>query len=382
MDIRKLVPSAALLLFACPILASAATPSDCAQLSRNLRLGMSGADVKVLQILLNSDAATTIATTGPGSSGQESEYFGKKTQDAVVRFQDLHKNEVLTPANLAKGTGFVGALSRAKLVAQCKGVSIGNTKATAVPANAVVTKTAPISAKRLREQELKKTQSTSIVVPQQLEADKTLVAQDANKFVPMKITNPWMGDGKFPTPMIAMTSDTLMNPGDTFTLYGVGFTGDTPNTLHIGDKYTISNLGVDNTGIITFKVPKNVPLGRHYIWVTNAKGTGNKDQFVIVPTPGRAGPVVRLGTPSSGKVGTMVTVYGTGFATTWNDIHFPTQIISGVASVDGKSLSFKVPPPEIDDDEDISKYPDIVSTYSIVNDYGVWDDVPFTVTFK
>lgn len=59
---------------------------------RNLTIGSRGADVKNLQIFLN-DNGDALAASGPGSPGDETQYFGPLTKDALARFQaanDIH----------------------------------------------------------------------------------------------------------------------------------------------------------------------------------------------------------------------------------------------------------------------------------------------------
>lgn len=80
-----------------------------------LALGSSGPQVATLQQVLNRDSDTQIASTGPGSLGNETDYFGQLTRSAVIRFQEKYYSEILAPAGLTRGNGYVGAYTRAKL---------------------------------------------------------------------------------------------------------------------------------------------------------------------------------------------------------------------------------------------------------------------------
>ena len=71
--------------------------------TRDLKLGMEGSDVKLLQEYLNNNGFI-IAKNGAGSKGQEMEKFGPATKAALIRFQ---KAKGIKPAN-----GYFGVKTR------------------------------------------------------------------------------------------------------------------------------------------------------------------------------------------------------------------------------------------------------------------------------
>ncbi len=84
---------------------STQAPSTACNFTRNLSLGVSGADVKCLQQYLNG-AGFQVSASGAGSSGNESMYFGAKTQAAVAKWQAAN--------GVAPAVGYFGVISRAK----------------------------------------------------------------------------------------------------------------------------------------------------------------------------------------------------------------------------------------------------------------------------
>ena len=81
------------------------TPTDNVRsykFTRSLTLGSIGSDVKALQVFLNTQGFI-LASTGAGSPGNETTYFGPATKAALMKFQ---KDHGITP------TGFFGPITR------------------------------------------------------------------------------------------------------------------------------------------------------------------------------------------------------------------------------------------------------------------------------
>ena len=74
--------------------------------TRDLKVGSTGADVKALQVWLNANGYM-VASTGPGSPGNETSMFGGATRAALIKYQ---KAMGITPA-----AGYFGAKTRASL---------------------------------------------------------------------------------------------------------------------------------------------------------------------------------------------------------------------------------------------------------------------------
>jgi len=81
---------------------------------RDLELTLSGADVKALQVLLNAQGYL-LAETGVGSKGNETEYFGTLTKNALMKYQSAN--------NIAPAVGYFGPITRTQMkIAEIEGL--------------------------------------------------------------------------------------------------------------------------------------------------------------------------------------------------------------------------------------------------------------------
>ncbi|MEZ4113960.1 MAG: peptidoglycan-binding protein [Candidatus Paceibacterota bacterium] len=83
-------------------------------LTKDLWYGIKDLEVKILQKSLNK-LGFSLAETGPGSLGSETNFFGPLTRSALIKFQEKYSEKVLAPYNLDKGTGYFGEYSRSTM---------------------------------------------------------------------------------------------------------------------------------------------------------------------------------------------------------------------------------------------------------------------------
>lgn len=79
--------------------------------TRVLKLGSRGADVKALQLFLNTHGFQ-VSEKGVGSPGHEGLVYGSLTAKAVSKFQEANTGLLLAPFQLKKGTGIFGTATK------------------------------------------------------------------------------------------------------------------------------------------------------------------------------------------------------------------------------------------------------------------------------
>ncbi len=200
---------------------------------RTLSFGMTGEDVRYLQSLLNKDSRTQVVATGPGSPGQESLFFGQKTRDAVMRFQELYKYEILIPLGISTPTGIVGARTQEKLLNLIDPFKNTSTE---------------ISSGNI---------PNIISVPAINNSGTVKDLLDSFLRLPIRLFAV--------TPLSA-------RPGGEVAIQGQGFM-ESNNTVHFGDSFKVEGVSSDDTFSLKVKVPNNLPEGSYNVWVSNQKGT-------------------------------------------------------------------------------------------------------------
>ncbi len=292
-----------------------------ATFARNLFVGSSGEDVKSLQIFLNNDIRTRVSERGFGSKGSETTYFGLATKAAVVKFQELYSTDILLPAGLSHGSGFIGEITRAKL-------------------NTLVSVVSPTS-----------------ITPVPPQADTTKPAS----FLPSDVL------------YIMTPSQVSGRRGDTVTLLGGGF--ESMNTVYLDTK-AIKNIPSFSKNALSFVIPTDIGFGMYTISIENSKGKSNGMLFIITKDNPTA-PLIQAITPPTGLYGEKITITGQNFSPTGNKIISSYAIIEDVSSPDGKTLTFQVKPfpnvPELEVGVDLGQGIQLPLYFYVANENGISD---------
>ncbi|MGB2580273.1 MAG: IPT/TIG domain-containing protein [Minisyncoccia bacterium] len=247
--------------------------------ARTLSLGSRGEDVRELQKFLNIDSYTTVAVSGAGSLGNETDYYGPATKRAVIKFQEKYRNDILEPIGLSFGTGVFGSGTRVKVIAL---------KNTVTPISLV--------------------SSSSPTVP--------------NGEVIVMFPSQYSGKA-----------------GTTITISGAGFTS-TDNTIYFGEGHAVEKAKSWNGQSISFNVPA-IPRGNYSLFVKNARGESNKDSFFVVTDGVTPEPKIKRVSPSRANNNETITIKGSGFSLKGNMIRTGTSVFENVPSEDGTTLLFK-----------------------------------------
>ncbi len=295
-----------------PIVSSAA-------ITKTLSLGSTNLEVRYLQIILNSDPYTQIASVGPGSPGQESSYFGGLTNQAVMKFQTKYAAEVLFPSGIYKPTGIVGLNTRKKLnsINANTVLAAGSLPISIVPPSiqAAISLTSSSA-----------TQSTTTYSP---------FYQDAVHFQKTFFANL--------QPIFLSISSYQVKHGDVVTIQGSGFVAQ-QNTIHFGNQYSMVAPGSIDGKTLRFAVPDSIPNGSYNVWIENDGGSTYKSEasnfFTITDTPS-AVPTITNISPSAIQFSDKATIVitGTGFMDQGNSIYSPIGTAPNLPSKDGKTIS-------------------------------------------
>lgn len=300
------------LYLVCGVLCFLCAPSSTeAQLTVTMKLGITHPEVTLLQKILNQDPATQVSSTGIGSPGNESDYFGPLTQKAVMKFQSKYAPEILFPLGIFKATGVVGPLSIKKL----NSLNTTSFEDLKVPTSvndipSTIRSLIPMAAAT----------STVVFSPEYVKALQfQQVVQTKSK------------------PLMFTISKFQAKHGDTVSIIGSGFLS-TDNTVYIGKEYPITQVVSSNNGTeIEFKVPDAVPNDAYAVWVENKNGStfnaAASKFFTVSDNPTQA-PVAQDVTPSTISYAddASVTITGTSFHPEHNALYSAYGVVKDIPS--------------------------------------------------
>lgn len=254
--------------------------------TRNHKAGETGGEIMWIQQFLNANGFT-VAATGAGSKGNETSYFGPATKAAVIKFQNAHAADILTPVGLTTGTGFWGAATRAKanmMGSTCSNTGTGTGTGTTPTGTGLTVSAAAQPANSLAPQGVSRVPFTTFTLTNNSGAavtvngivvERTGLAQDS-VFSGLVLvdngSNTQIGTSKtLNSNHQAVVGDMFtMNPGETKSLTIAGNMGSSLAT-YAGQVVAVSVVGVNTTATVAGSLP--ITGAQHTINATLSVGS-------------------------------------------------------------------------------------------------------------
>lgn len=337
----------------------------------NLFFGSSGAQVLALQQTLNKDPDTRVASAGLGSPGNETTYFGSLTKSAVARFQEKYYSEILAPAGLTEGSGYVGLYTRTKLNALSATTTVSN-EATSLQAAP-----SPSADYVVRESEKIDIYAGDKI----LENVRNRIYTAVNAAVASHaatITMPTITAEDAPSVAIGELSPSSGTSGIRVSITGMGISSD--SVIYFGGNYIVRTISKDLFGNFSFIVPPILPA--KYDIAIKTGGVVSNTAIFVLRDPKNPSVHLQSVSPATISYGDTLTLTGSGFALENNTVVTTYQTFANVPSADGKTLIIQPAPESMRESAKIGPgtQPVPMSVY-VVNDYGFSDsEKPFSIT--
>lgn len=284
---------------------SGQTGQTCPVFLSDLQFGATGNDVISLHKVLEREGFDI------NSAETSSARFGESTASGVVGFQERYRSEVLTPAGLLRGTGYVGARTRARLNSlNCSGSNVNSyTPAPQAPIN----------------------------VP------------PVNTY-----TTPTQNFSPAPQPPTIYSIQSAGNPvgtlysNDRASIYGTGLRGQLSIKIGSQESQILSITGISDT-YAEFTVPSRTQASPATISVTNSSGLSSSPYQVNIRVANPTAPVITSIRSSGNSEGTITAdrtaeIFGTGLSGTLT-VRVGTQGVLINNSASDTYAEFRVPYP-------------------------------------
>ncbi|MSU74507.1 hypothetical protein EXS57_01875 [Candidatus Kaiserbacteria bacterium] len=361
--------------------------------TENLSLGSSGVQVTALQKILNQDPETRIATTGPGSPGNETNRFGPLTKTAVIRFQEKYASEVLAPAGLTKGTGRVGSYTRAKLnTFSTLSVDTKTTITTSSTPPSLQTLRTPKSSP-LSEYLVKESEKIDIYVGDKMVANvKNKIANAVNTGIARvaslrasptalssttSITLPAIQATDFPSATIGSPTPRSALPGTPVSIKGSGIGAN--SVVYFGSNYIVRNILSGSSADSFIVTVPPVPPGLYDIVVKTSGTVSNTTLFVVVDPKNKKTVSIKNVSPTVIAYGGTLTITGTGFSPQKNIVITKDQKITNIPSPDGTTLVVQLAPESLKEYAKIGSGVEVPVSVYVANEYGFSAEKSFSM---